>query len=114
MILAVFGPRSNTIMNELRNYLDALHERTPIERLVTGKSLDGACAVAREWAIRHGIEARLYGLEIGRNARILDENPDLSLVVIVSTSRARYDKDNRHLVFMARLRKIRTFELEIT
>lgn len=114
MILAVFGARCNRVLREVTDYLKAVHEQTPVTLLVTGRSIDGPCAVARNWAIRAGIEVRSYESHPTRNARILDENPKLDLIVIVSGGSKGYSFDNRNLAFLARLRKIRVFELEIT
>lgn len=112
MIVACFAGRSNKVMQPVKEFLDGLHASTPITQLITGRALDGPCNMARDWAVRNKIKLTTYEDDFGRNMRILDENPNLDMVVVVYTRKA-YHESSRNLAFLARLRKIKVIDLEI-
>lgn len=90
MIIIVCGGRNYSDRAKVKKVLDSIHEKMPISLVVEGGAL-GADRIASYWAGSTGIKSvrvhadwKKYGDRAAgpiRNKKMLDDNPDVKLVV---------------------------------
>jgi len=89
MKILVCGGRDYSDQKRVFTELDAIHLAVTIDELIEGGA-NGADALGRTWALTHNIPVRtyfanwrVYGRGGGpiRNRQMLEENPDIGLVV---------------------------------
>lgn len=99
MKVLVFGGRKYTDRGRLWQALYAIHKATPITCIVHG-SAPGADTIAEDWAKTNQIKYigtpaqwDTFGTAAGpkRNARVIEENPDIELAVVAPGDRGTSD-----------------------
>lgn len=116
MKILVCGGRDYSDQRRLFRELDNLHKIERIDQVFEGGA-NGADAMARTWALTNDIPVqtyfadwRTYGRGAGpiRNRQMLDENPDIGLVVAFPGGRGTAD-----MVALARRRGIEVREVPV-
>lgn len=98
----VCGGRKYNDKSKLFSELDRLHEHFKFTCVVHGAA-PGADALAHMWASKKGLEVKPYPADLSqgneqgplRNQRMLDENPDIALVVAFPGNNGTADMVNR-------------------
>lgn len=114
-VVLVCGSRDYTNESYIHGFLDTVFKDEKTENIIVEGEAPGADSIARNYGEKKGYEVRKFpadwkthGKAAGpiRNKQMLDENPDISLVVAFSNKPLEESRGTANMVKQASERKI--------